>query len=139
MKANKLTKETVLDINVTNRGFPEFRVGDTIEIAHQVKEGDKERIQLFLGDVICIHNNGVCSTFTVRKTGANNIGVEKIFPIHSPIIDSIKLVKQGRVRRARLYYLRDKVGKSSRIKEMVLTKEEKQALANEETVTTPTE
>lgn len=119
MKANKLTKETVLDYNVTDRGFPKFNVGDTIEVAQIVKEGNKERIQMFLGDVLCIKNNGIASTFTVRKMSANSVGVEKIFPYHSPVISKIKVVKKGDVRRSKLYYIRERVGKAARIKEKI--------------------
>jgi large subunit ribosomal protein L19 len=129
MKAQHLTKETIMSLGVTDRNFPEFKVGDTIEVAQYVKEGDKERLQMFLGDVIGIHNHGISSTFTVRKLGANNIGVERIFPYHSPIIQGITLVKQGCVRRAKLYYVRERLGKSARIKERVLTKDQKKALA----------
>ncbi|PCI73818.1 50S ribosomal protein L19 [Candidatus Dependentiae bacterium] len=114
---------------VFDRNFSEFTVGDTIEVAQIVKEGNKERTQLFTGYVIGMHNHGISSTFTVRKFGANNIGVERIFPFYSPIIQDIKLIKQGRVRRAKLYYIRTRIGKSSRIKEKVLTRVQKEALA----------
>lgn len=124
MKANTLTKETILDYGVQDRKFPEFKVGDTIEVAQLVKDGEKQRTQIFKGDVIAMHNNGIASTITVRKIGANNVGVEKIFPIYSVNVDSIILVKHGKVRRAKLTYLRDKVGKSSRIKERVMTKQQ---------------
>ena len=133
MKSNQLTKETILNLDVADRKFPKFKVGDTIEVALFVKEGTKERLQMFLGNVIAMKNNGNASTFTVRKLGANNIGVEKIFPYHSPVINSVKLVKQGIVRRAKLYYLRDRVGKSARIKEKILTAaQKKQAKALKE-------
>ncbi len=122
MKAKKLTKETVLDLGVQDKKFPEFVVGDSIEVALLIKEGSKERIQLFAGDVISFKNNGISTTFKVRKIGANNIGVEKTFPIHSPIIDKIKIIKRGEVKRAKLYYLRDRVGKAARIKEKVRKK-----------------
>jgi large subunit ribosomal protein L19 len=125
MKASRLTKETILDLNATDRGFPEFTVGDTIEVAQIVKEGSKERIQKFLGDVISMHNKGISTTFTVRRIGANNIGVEKIFPYHTPMINDIKVIKKGAVRRAKLYYLRDRIGKSARIKERVQTKKQR--------------
>lgn len=124
MKANTLTKETILDYGMQDRKFPEFKVGDTIEVAQLVKDGEKSRTQIFKGDVIAMHNNGIASTITVRKIGANNVGVEKIFPIYSVNVDSIILVKHGKVRRAKLTYLRDKVGKASRIKERVMTKEQ---------------
>lgn len=123
MKAVGLTTETILNVGVTERNFPEFQVGDTVEIAQKIKDGDKERVQLFQGDVIAMHNNGISSTFTVRKIGANAVGVEKIFPYFSPTIDGIKLIKKGSVRRAKLYYVRDRVGKAARIKEKVEKKE----------------
>lgn len=127
MKAAKLTKETILDYGTFDRNFPPFKVGDTIEVFQVIKEGDKERIQMFEGDVIAMHNSGVASTFTVRRIGANGIGVERIFPYYSKAIDSIKLVKHGSVRRAKLNYLRERLGKSARIKENVLSKEQEAA------------
>ena len=117
MKASKLTKETILNTNLPDKKFPEFNVGDTVEISQIVKEGNKERIQSFIGDVIADKNNGVSSTFTVRKISANGIAVERIFPYYSPIVDKIKLVKKGNVRRAKLYYIRDRVGREAKIKE----------------------
>ncbi len=127
MKAAKLTKETILNYGIVERNFPDFKVGDTIEVSQLIKEGEKERIQLYEGDVIAIHTNGIASTFTVRRIGANGIGVEKIFPYHAKTVDSIKLVKHGRVRRAKLNYLRERVGKAARIKENVMFKEPKAA------------
>lgn len=123
MKAAKLTKETILDIGVSDRGFPVFNVGDTIEVAQAVKEGDKERIQMYEGDVIAIKRNGVATTFTVRRIGANGVGVERIFPYYSKNVSAIKLVKQGSVRRAKLHYLRERTGKAAKIRENVATKE----------------
>ena len=125
MKASILTKETILHSDLPDRGFPAFRVGDTIEVALLVKEGSKERTQLFEGDVIADHKNGIASTFTVRRISANNIGVEKILPYYSPTIAAIKLVREGKVRRAKLFYLRDREGKGAKIREKILTKEEK--------------
>jgi large subunit ribosomal protein L19 len=129
MKARSLTKETILNIGMTDRKFPAFKIGDNIEISQTIKDGDKERTQLFAGDVIAINNNGIASTITVRRMGANGIGVEKIFPYYSPGISAIRLVKNGIARRAKLYYLRDREGKAARIKERVLTKEQKDAQA----------
>lgn len=129
MKAGKLTKETILDLNIADRGFPQFGVGDTIEVAVVVKEGNKERLQMFLGDVISMHNKGISSSFTIRKIGANNVGVERIFPYFSPIIDKIKVVKRGDIKRAKLYYLRDRVGKAARIKEKIQKKVRKKVVA----------
>ena len=126
MKANTLTKETILNVDAVDRKFPVFKVGDTIEVAQFVTEGTKERLQMFVGDVISYHKKGAGTTFTVRRIGANNIGVERIFPYYAPFIDKISLVKQGKVRRAKLFYLRSLVGKAARIKELILTKEQKE-------------
>jgi len=128
MKAQELTRETVLSIGVTDRGFPQFRVGDTIEVSQIIKEGNKERIQKFAGDVIAMRRSGIASTFTVRRIGANNIGVERVYPLHSPIISDIALVKRGKVRRAKLFYVRDRVGKAARIKEKIVTKAQQKAV-----------
>jgi len=120
MKANKLTKETIAQTGVVDRGFPEFTIGDTIAVSQKITEGDKERLQVFEGDVICQSRNGISSTFTVRKISANSVAIERIFPVFSPLIDSIKVVRRGDVRRAKLYYLRDRVGKAARVKEKVV-------------------
>jgi large subunit ribosomal protein L19 len=95
---------------------PEFRPGDTVRVNVRVREGDKERIQAFEGVCIARKNGGINETFTVRKL-ASGVGVERIFPLHSPMIASIDVVRRGQVRRAKLYYLRDRKGKSARIKE----------------------
>jgi large subunit ribosomal protein L19 len=97
--------------------LPEFRVGDTIRVHVKIKEGDKERIQVFEGVVIARKNGDLRSSFTVRKTSFGQ-GVERIFPLHSPIIDKIEVAKKGRVRRAKLYYLRALRGKAAKIKDM---------------------
>ncbi|WP_457560991.1 50S ribosomal protein L19 [Caminibacter sp.] len=97
--------------------IPDFRPGDTVRVAVLIKEGDKKRVQNFEGVVIAIKGTGAGKTFTVRKIGANNIGVERIFPLYSDSIQEIEVVKYGKVRRAKLYYLRNKTGKSGRIKE----------------------
>ena len=117
MKASNLTKETILSTNLPKKKFPEFKVGDTIEVSQVVKEGNKERIQSFIGDVIADKKNGISSTFTVRKNSANGVAVERILPYYSPIVDKIKVVKRGDVRRAKLYYLRKLRGKAARIAE----------------------
>lgn len=93
-----------------------FNVGDTVEVAIRIVEGDKTRIQVFSGDVIRRKGAGINETFTVRRI-VNNEGVERILPIHSPFIQSIKVKRSGRIRRAKLYYLRDRVGKSIRLTE----------------------
>jgi large subunit ribosomal protein L19 len=128
MKAQKFTKETIAQVAVVKRDFPQFSVGDTIAISQRIKEGDKERLQLFEGDVIAMRNRGASSTFTVRKIGAHGVAVERILPYYSPLIKSIKIIKHGDVRRAKLYYIRDRKGKSARIKERVLTREQKEQL-----------
>ncbi len=98
-----------------------FRVGDTVQVKMRIKEGEKERIQAFQGVVIARRGGGTRETFTVRKI-SYGIGVEKIFPLYSPLIESIKVVKQGIVRRAKLYYLRGKKGKAAKIKEKAFSK-----------------
>ena len=100
----------------TGKQHPEFRPGDTITVAYRIKEGNKERIQQYRGVVIRISGEGEKKRFTVRKM-SDNIGVERIFPIESPFIDSITVNKYGKVRRAKLYYLRKLTGKKARIKE----------------------
>ncbi len=96
--------------------IPAFRVGDTVKVHVKIREGDKERIQVFEGVVIRRHRGRIGATFTVRKI-SYGIGVERIFPLHSPQIDKIEVVRHGRVRRSRLYYLRSRIGKAARIKE----------------------
>jgi len=95
---------------------PEFASGDTVQVRTWVREGNKERIQSFEGVVIKRRAGGLNETFTVRKV-SNGVGVERIFPLHSPIIESIKLLRRGRVRRAKLYYLRKLTGKAAKIRE----------------------
>ena len=96
--------------------LPPFRVGDTVKVYSRIKEGDKERIQVFEGVIIRKRKGHTGATFTVRKV-SYGIGVEKIFPLHSPTIDKIKVISRGKVRRARLYYLRKLSGKAAKLKE----------------------
>ena len=96
--------------------IPDFVVGDNVKVHYRIKEGNRERIQVFQGDVIRRHGESSRETFTVRKISFN-IGVERTFPVHSPKIDKIEVARQGQVRRAKLYYLRKKVGKAAKIKE----------------------
>jgi large subunit ribosomal protein L19 len=96
--------------------IPEFRPGDTLRVNVRVREGDKERLQAFEGVCIGRKHGGISETFTVRKI-SGGVGVERVFPLHSPSIDTIQVVRQGRVRRAKLYYLRDRRGKAARIQE----------------------
>ena len=95
----------------------DVHTGDTVRVHQKIKEGAKERIQLFQGDVLQRRNGGIDETFTVRKI-SNGIGVERIFPLHSPFIDKIEVNRKGRVRRARIFYLRTQIGKAARIKEL---------------------
>ena len=97
--------------------LPRFRPGDTVKVHVKIQEGDKHRIQVFEGVVIAHKNNGLASTFTVRKV-SSGYGIERIFPVHSPIIEKMEVVKSGKVRRARLYYLRGRRGKAARLKEV---------------------
>ena len=97
--------------------IPDFRSGDTVKVHVKIKEGDKYRIQIFEGVIIARKNNGISSTFTVRKV-SSGYGVERIFPTHSPVIEKLEVVKSGKVRRARLYYLRGRRGKAARLKEV---------------------
>ena len=98
------------------KNFPNFKSGDTIIVSYKIKEGAKERIQLFQGVVLQRRGSGVTETFTVRKM-SGNIGVERIFPISSPFVDKIQVTKKGAVRRARIFYFRERTGKAARIKE----------------------
>ena len=96
----------------------DFNVGDTVKVYAKVKEGNRERIQVFEGTVLKRQNGGARETFTVRKS-SNGIGVEKTWPVHSPSIDKIEVTRRGKVRRAKLNYLRDRVGKKAKVKELV--------------------
>ena len=97
---------------------PEFSVGDTVKVHCRIKEGEKERIQIFEGIVIAKKHGGVQETFTVRKT-AYGVGVERVFPVNSPFVEKVEVVRSGRVRRAKLFYLRDRVGKAAKVKEKI--------------------
>ena len=97
---------------------PEFAVGDTVKVYNKIKEGNRERIQVFEGTVIKRQNGGARETFTVRKN-SNGIGVEKTWPLHSPSVDNVEVVRKGKVRRAKLNYLRGRVGKRAKVKELV--------------------
>ena len=97
---------------------PSFNVGDTVRVSAKIKEGNLERIQVFEGTVIKRQNGGLRETFTVRKN-SNGVGVEKTWPLHSPSVVDVQVVRRGKVRRAKLYYLRDRVGKAAKVKELV--------------------
>ena len=96
----------------------EFHVGDTVKVYAKIKEGNRERIQVFEGTVIKRQNGGIRETFTVRKN-SNGVGVERTWPVHSPSVENIEVVRRGKVRRAKLNYLRDRVGKAAKVKELV--------------------
>lgn len=106
----------VHDQLTTKNKFPKFKAGDNITVNYRIVEGSKERIQSFKGDVIKRQGEGGTATFTVRKI-SNGVGVERLFPLYSPNIESITIHKSGKVRRAKLYYLRERSGKSARIRE----------------------
>ncbi|MDD3996420.1 MAG: 50S ribosomal protein L19 [Sphaerochaetaceae bacterium] len=99
-----------------------FHVGDTVKVHFTIKEGDKERVQVYEGVVIAVNNGGIRKTFVVRKI-SYGVGVERIFPVHSPRIEKIEVVRRGRVRRAKLYYIRHKVGKAAKVPELIIRKQ----------------
>ena len=98
--------------------IPVINIGDTIRVHNRIKEGNRERIQMFEGTVIAKHGGGISETFTVRRV-SYGCGIEKTFPIHSPNVAGIDVIRVGKVRRAKLYYLRDRVGKASKVKEKI--------------------
>jgi len=104
--------------------LPKFNPGDTVDVHYRVVEGEKERIQTFTGVVIALRGSDMGASFTVRKIGSGGVGVERIFPRHSPFIAEVKVRRSGRVRRAKLYYLRNLRGKAARVKERVELKTE---------------
>lgn len=100
------------------QSVPEFRVGDTVKVSAKIKEGDRERIQVFEGTVIKRQGGSNRETFTVRKL-SNGVGVEKTWPLHSPFVEDITVVRRGKARRAKLFYLRGRIGKAAKVKEIV--------------------
>ena len=110
--------ESFENAQIAGKQVPEFRAGDTLRVALRIKEGDKSRVQNFEGICIARRGTGTGETFIVRKIGANSVGVERIFPIYSENIEEITLVRRGRVRRSKLFYLRDRRGEAARIKEL---------------------
>lgn len=97
---------------------PEINIGDTVKVHVRITEGDKSRIQIFEGAVIAKNNSGIAETFTVRRV-SYGVGVERVFPVHSPNVAKVETVRSGKVRRAKLYYLRDRVGKAAKVKEQI--------------------
>ncbi|MBQ2264668.1 MAG: 50S ribosomal protein L19 [Oscillospiraceae bacterium] len=113
MDALKMISESSMKQEV-----PEVAIGDTVKVHVRIKEGDKSRIQIFEGTVIAIKHGGISRTFTVRRV-AHGCGIERVFPLHSPSVAKVELVRHGKVRRAKLYYLRDRVGKAAKVKELI--------------------
>ena len=109
--------ETIAKELTATKELPNFKAGDNITVYYTIKEGEKQRTQFFKGDVIQRKGSGATETFTIRKI-SHSVGVERIFPINSPLIEKIELNKQGKVRRARVFYLRELTGKKARIKEI---------------------
>ena len=105
-----------IEKNYLKEDLPEFKSGDTVRVNVKVSEGNRERIQTFEGVIIAVNGVGINKTITVRKLSFG-VGVERIFPVHAPIVDSLEVVRKGKVRRSKLYYLRDRVGKNEKIKE----------------------
>lgn len=97
---------------------PVINVGDTVKVHVRITEGDKSRIQVFEGTVIAKKHGGIYETFTVRRV-AHGCGIERVFPVHSPVVEKVEVVRSGKVRRAKLYYLRDRVGKAAKVKEAI--------------------
>ena len=110
--------ESFEQAQVESKNIPAFRAGDTVRVAVRIKEGSKTRVQNYEGLCIAIRGQGTGRTFIVRKMGANSVGVERIFPLYSDSIEGIEVVRRGRVRRAKLFYLRELKGKAARIKEL---------------------
>lgn len=98
--------------------LPKFEIGDTVRVSVNIREGERERIQMFEGTVIAKKGSGVAATFTVRRV-SYGVGVERVFPVHSPNVKDVQVVRHGKVRRSKLYYLRDRVGKAAKVKEQI--------------------
>lgn len=100
------------------KNLPEFEIGDTVRVHVNIREGERERVQMFEGTVIARKGSGVAETFTVRRV-SYGVGVERVFPVNSPNVKGVDIVRKGRVRRSKLYYLRDRVGKAAKVKEQI--------------------
>ena len=107
-----------LTADMLKKDAPEILIGSTVKVHVRIKEGEKERIQVFEGTVIAKNNSGIAETFTVRRV-SYGVGVERVFPIHSPNIEKVETIRKGRVRRSKLYYLRNRVGKAAKVKEAI--------------------
>ena len=108
----------VISESSMKKEVPAFNVGDTIKVHVKIQEGDKSSIQIFEGTVIAKKHGGVNETFTVRRV-AHGCGIERVFPLHSPVVEKVEVIRRGKVRRAKLYYLRDRVGKAAKVKEQI--------------------
>ena len=108
----------IISADSVKQEIPAFEVGDTVRIGVNIRAGDKERVQMFEGTVIARKGSGISETFTVRRV-SYGVGIERVFPIHSPNVKEVKVIRRGKVRRAKLYYLRDRVGKAAKVKEQV--------------------
>ena len=113
MDALKLISDSSL-----KKDAPVVNIGDTVKVSVKIKEGEKYRIQVFEGTVIAKKHGGINETFTVRRV-AHGCGIERVFPVHSPVVDKVEVVRSGKVRRSKLYYLRDRVGKAAKVKEQI--------------------
>ncbi len=113
MDALRLISDSSLKAEV-----PEIKVGSTVRVHVKIREGERERIQVFEGTIIAVKGSGVSSTFTVRRV-SYGVGVERVFPVHSPNVAKVEVIRNGKVRRSKLYYLRDRVGKSAKVKEKI--------------------
>ncbi len=120
-KGNKMKNKYIAAFEaaqIENKEVPQFRAGDTLRLGVEIKEGEKVRIQTFEGIVIALKGEGVSNTFTIRKIGANGVGIERIFPLYSDSLKSIEVLRRGDVRRAKLHYLRGLTGKAAKIREL---------------------
>ena len=107
-----------LTAGMLKENAPEVKIGQTVKVHVKIREGERERIQIFEGTVIARNNSGISETFTVRRV-SYGVGVERVFPLHSPNVAKVEVVRNGKIRRAKLYYLRDRVGKAAKLKEQI--------------------
>ncbi len=117
-EAEFMDKIQALQSEQLKESVPELNIGDSVKVYNKIKEGAKERVQVYEGTIIARSGGGLTETFTVRRI-SYGIGVEKIFPVHSPFVEKVEIIRRGKVRRAKLYYLRDRVGKQSKVKEKI--------------------
>ena len=108
----------IISESSVKKELPVFNIGDTVRVSVRIKEGERERIQVFEGTVIARKHGGVSETFTVRRS-SYGVGVEKVFPLHSPFVEKVEVVRKGKVRRAKLYYLRNRTGKAAKVKQLL--------------------